>query len=676
MESLAFLLVLEAIGILSFPLARFCAPGLRDKGYSIARLLGIMCITLVAFVLFSLHLLPLAMGMYAGLFVLGISAVYFIRRNGRDQKFSHDMVLQEGVFLSAFILAAVFLMHKPEIYFAYSEDFMDSAFLQSVLRAGVLPLPDPWFAGTALPYYYLGHLAAAALVMLSGVKAGIGYNLAVAAFFATAVQAAFGIGINVSGKRVYGILSAFLVMVLGFPAGFVQLLAYLGKTDIMQFYTFPGPLSEWLVSFDFTAAARVIPDTITLYPFYTFLQGDLHAHFISIPFFLALAGLCLALSQEFSLSTFSAAILVTGFLAGINAWTLPVSLSLIALTGYHATRDKVFLSLIVLECCAFLVLLSQGEIGIVDVGQKTELSAFLLVFGGFAGLSLLYLADSHRFSREDILLAGVVIVAGILSFSLHFPLAMLALFAVPFFARAWYQNEYPALFAGLALLIVLFCEIFFINDPYGPPAERMNTILKFYLQAWALWAIACVYFLFRIRKRVLVAAAVVLLAIMAVHPVCSVIAMPHPEYMGKTANLTLDGTEWLREQKPDEYEALCRLGAMAGNADVVLEAPGDAYTYSSRVPVFTGLPTVIGWRTHEIMWGRDWTDIEERCADVHRMYTGGEERSALFAKYNVRYVFIGETERKQYGSDLENLTRYDGVSLVFRKGDAEVYRVL
>ena len=215
MESLAFLLVLEAIGILSFPLARFCAPRLRDGGYSIARLLGIMCITLVAFVLSSLHLLPLAMGMYAGLFVLGISAVYFIRRNGRDQNFSHDMVLQEGVFLSAFILAAVFLMHKPEIYFAYSEDFMDSAFLQSVLRAGVLPLPDPWFAGTALPYYYLGHLAAAALVMLSGVKAGIGYNLAVAAFFATAVQAAYGIGINVSGKRVYGILSAFLVMVLG-----------------------------------------------------------------------------------------------------------------------------------------------------------------------------------------------------------------------------------------------------------------------------------------------------------------------------------------------------------------------------------------------------------------------------------------------------------------------------
>jgi YYY domain-containing protein len=676
MEYPAFFLVLVATGILSFPLARFCAPCLRDGGYSIARLLGIMCITLVAWVLSSLQLLPLGTGMLVGLFVLGLSAVYFIRKSRHDLKISYTIVVQEGVFLSAFILATLFLMHKPAIYFAYSEDFMDSAFLQSILRAGFLPLPDPWFAGTTLPYYYLGHLAAAGLVMLSGVKAGTGYNLAVAAFFATAVQAAFGIGINLSGKRIYGILSVFLVMVLGFPTGFVQLLAYLGKTGIMQFPVFTGPVSEWLFSFDFTAANCVIPHAITFYPFYTFLQGDLHSHFISIPFFLALAGLCLALSQKFFLPTFSAAILVACFLAGINAWTLPVSLSLIALTGYHATRDKVFLSLIVLECCAFLVLLSQGGAGIVDPGQKTEFSAFLLTFGGFAGLSLLYLADTHRFSRDDIPPAGVVIVAGILSFSLHFPLAMLALFAIPFFARAWYQKEYPALFAGLALLLVLFCEIFFINDPYGPPAERMNTILKFYLQAWILWGIACVYFLFRIRKRVLLGAALVLVATMAVHPFCSMIAMPHAEYMGKTANLTLDGTEWLREQKPNEYEALSRLGAMAGNGDVVLEAPGDAYTYSSRVSAFTGLPTVIGWRTHEIMWGRDWRDVEERYADAERMYTGGGERSALFAKYNVKYVFIGETERKKYGSDLDNLTRDGSVSLVFCKGDAEVYRVL
>jgi YYY domain-containing protein len=464
-------------------------------------------------------------------------------------------------------------------------------------------------------------------------------------------------------------------MILGFPAGFVQLLAYLVKTDIMQFHTFSGPLSEWLVSFDFTAAGCIIPHAITLYPFYTFLQGDLHSHFISIPFLLVFIGLCLALSEKFSLPTFTATILVACFLAGINAWTLPVSLPVIALTGYHATGREGFLSLIVLECCAFLVFISQGGIGIVDAGQKTEFSAFLLIFSGFSALSLFYLAESHRFSREDILLAGGTIVALIISVLLHFPLAMLALFGVAFFARAFIRREYPAVFAGLALLLVLSCEIFFINDPYGPPAERMNTILKFYLQAWVLWGIACVYFLYRIQNRILVAGAVVLVAIMAVHPLCSVIAIPNADYMGKTANLTLDGTEWLREQKPGDYEALCWLSGTANDSDVVLEAPGDAYTYSSRVPAFTGLPTVIGWRTHEIMWGREWPDVEQRCADVDRMYTGDQDTGVLFEKYNVKYVFVGETERAKYGADLDNLTRNNGMTLVYRAGSTEVYRV-
>ncbi|MCQ8894490.1 MAG: DUF2298 domain-containing protein [Methanolinea sp.] len=676
MDFPAFFLVLEVIGLLSLPLARFFAPHLRDGGYFFARPLGIMCISLVAWALASLHLLPLGPGMFAGLLVLGAMAVFLIRGSPRGWRLSHDAIIQEGVFISAFILAAAFLMYKPEIFFAYSEDFMDSAFLQSILRAGYLPLHDPWFAGKALPYYYFGHLAAAGLVILSGIKAGVGYNLAVAAFFAVGVQAAFGIGTNMAGKRVYGILSALLVMILGFPAGFVQLLAYLAQTDIMQFHAYTGPFSEWLVSFDFTAASCVIPHSITLYPFYTFLQGDLHSHFISIPFFLAFAGLCLALSEKFSLPAFSVTILFACFLAGINAWTLPVSLTVLALTGYYATRKNGFLSLIALECCAFLALLSEGGIGIADPEQKTGMSAFLLIFGGFAVLSLFYLADSHRFSREDIPLAGGVVVAAVISFSLHFPLALLALFAIPFFARAWVRQEYPAVFAGLALLLVLSCEIFFVNDPYGPPAERMNTILKFYLQAWVLWGIACVYFFSRIQKRALVAGAVILVAVMAVHPLYSVIAMPHADFMGRTENLSLDGTDWLREQKPDDYAALCRLGEMATGGDVVLEAPGDAYTYSSRVPAFTGLPTVIGWRTHEIMWGREWPDVDFRCADVDRMYTGGSDTAALFKKYNVKYVFVGETERKKYGSDLDDLTRSSGISLVFCQNDTAVYRVL
>jgi len=166
------------------------------------------------------------------------------------------------------------------------------------------------------------------------------------------------------------------------------------------------------------------------------------------------------------------------------------------------------------------------------------------------------------------------------------------------------------------------------------------------------------------------------IGITLVHPFCSVVAMPNADYMGKTGNLTLDGMAWLKEQKPDEYEALCWLSMTADSGDVILEAPGDAYTYSSRIPPFTGLPTVIGWRTHEIMWGREWPDVEQRCADVDLMYTGDENTGALLAKYNVTYIFMGETERQKYGSELDDLMQNEGVKLVFQTGTTKIYRVI
>ena len=695
MDVLVFLIVLEVIGLLAFPIALTLAGNLRDSGYSLARPIGIIIISLVAGLLSFIRLVPLTAGVYVGLLVLAALAAFmvylhrcdlqhsFLKNYAKNRfiadlrrcylKIDRDMLIQEGLFVSTFLLAALFLMHKPEIFFGYSEDFMNTAFLQSLLQTDFLPLVDPWFAGTGLTYYYFGHLAAAALVMLSGVKAAVGYNLAVAAFFAIGVQTAFGIGLNLMERRLYGFAAAFFTMVAGFPAGFVQLLSYLSETGSQWVHTLPESLTEWFSSFDFNAATCTIPDTINFYPFFTFLQGDLHAHFVSIPFLLTLIGLCLALSKKFSWITFSSALVVTVFLVGLNVWNLPVSLFLLAWTAYRATKKKAFLYAIGLAGCIFAASLFGGLVGIVAPGQRTDLTGFLLLFGVFAFISIAYLIDSHTFSRKDGVLAASAIVVLIIAFALNFPLAVLPLFAILFFYRAWFNEEYPALLAGIALLMIAFCEIFFINDSYGPPFERMNTVMKFYLQAWVFWGIASAYFLFRTKNRVLVAGAIVLIVIAAVHPVGTLVSMPNADYMGNTETLTLDGMAWLKEQKPDDYNALCWLRENARSGEVVLEAPGDAYTYSSRVPAFTGLPTVLGWRTHEVMWGRGWEETGQRYADIDCMYTEGPQEQLV--KYNVRYIFVGETEQKKYGSGLKTLAMCDEIELAYRSGNTSVYRV-
>ena len=78
---------------------------------------------------------------------------------------------------------------------------MDMAFINAAGDARTFPPEDPWMAGEDLNYYYLGHLMAAGLVKLSGVAPDVGYNLAVATFFAFSVVAAFGLAVAIVGAR-------------------------------------------------------------------------------------------------------------------------------------------------------------------------------------------------------------------------------------------------------------------------------------------------------------------------------------------------------------------------------------------------------------------------------------------------------------------------------------------
>ncbi len=166
MDVIVFLIVLEIIGLLSFPLSRIIAGTLSDRGYSLARPIGIVIVSLTAWVCSSLGLVPFIASAGIGLLLLAALAVGAAYLH-RDLKPDREMLLQEGIFILAFLLAVLFLMQKPEIYFEYSEDFMDSAILQSILRTGPIPFADPWFAGYGLTYYYFGQLAAAVPIALS-----------------------------------------------------------------------------------------------------------------------------------------------------------------------------------------------------------------------------------------------------------------------------------------------------------------------------------------------------------------------------------------------------------------------------------------------------------------------------------------------------------------------------
>ena len=182
------------------------------------------------------HLLKFGYGSIAVSLALLLALCLFLGRRNLDvRKWPlRAMLVSETIFAAAFALFLVFLWYKPDVFFAYSEDFMNYAFFQSVLRADYFPPGDPWLAGYTLPYYYGGHLLVAIVTKVSTVPPSTAYNLAVAMFFGLAVAASYGLGYNATRRKLYGFVAAVFVCVLGFISGAFQLASHFTGQDVLH----------------------------------------------------------------------------------------------------------------------------------------------------------------------------------------------------------------------------------------------------------------------------------------------------------------------------------------------------------------------------------------------------------------------------------------------------------
>ncbi len=130
MQLLPFLITVEAIGFISSPLVSFLFGNLKDSGYSISKQFGLVTIVYITWILLSLRVLKFDLSIVFALSFLLVLSLLTLKLN--RVKFSREIILHEAIFVSTFFILLIYLMHKPEIYFAYSEDFMDFAFLKSI----------------------------------------------------------------------------------------------------------------------------------------------------------------------------------------------------------------------------------------------------------------------------------------------------------------------------------------------------------------------------------------------------------------------------------------------------------------------------------------------------------------------------------------------------------------
>jgi uncharacterized membrane protein len=250
--------------------------------------------------------------------------------------------------------------------------------------------------------------------------------------------------------------------------------------------------------------------------------------------------------------------------------------------------------------------------------------------------------------------------------ALGLPVALLGLLAL-FRPRLLGIERFWLYLVLLGLAMTLGVEVLVLQGDIG----RMNTVFKFYLQVWLIWAVAAAVALAWMVPRLRrwsqgrgvwagVLAALVFFA--ALYPPLATSAKVRDRF-DPSLGPGLDGWEYMEtasywDPAGAEYELKWDLEAMRWMLDnvvgspVILEGHTPEYRWGSRYSVNTGLPTVLGWNWHQRQQraAADQQEIWDRASDVETIYNAPliETAEPLLREYDVRYIVVGPLERAYY----------------------------
>jgi len=838
---LFWLVVVELLGLAALPLTLAVLPRLADRGYGLVKLVGILAVTYLNYLLGSLagwgNNAP---ALAAGAVLLCAGGLALLRPELRAlpswfRRRRAAILAEEGLFLLLFAAWALVRAAHPGIL--STEKPMDRAMMTASHKAASFPPYDPWLAGTTINYYYGGYLAVGTLVTLTGVAAPVGYNLALALLFALVGSAAYSVAYGLTRNARWAVLGPVFALLIG-------------NLNALSQY-----LAKGTATFGFFNASRVVepsnplcgtptgPCTITEFPAFSFLLGDLHPHVIALPFTILAIGVALNLAlapaagwdalartDALRVATMVFTALSAGALYFMNSWDWPTYLLLIgaallvpglvsldrralaegvgvavgvALLSYvlYASFHRDFkpqynsfgvqlhgspandvftmFGLFLLPVAAFIIgqLPRGGRRAAAGVPAPREATASVAVpVAAGGGASRGAAARGGDRSSTAVLerepdgagepgiddtgddlpelprlpmpsfgalgpWAPLLVVAALgLSLLLGVGAGLgTAGLLLPFLGAALYlatreahlggrENAFALLLCTGGIGLIVLCDAVFLKDLFcGADASgacrgglyRMNTVFKFYYQAWTLLALGAAYGLYALSQRlrggwrrfVAPGGAVAVAACGGLYLTLSLFASGSDLLNTYTkpvaaAAPTLDGAAYLDSYSgppisitnaiPADAAAIRWLNANVHGHPTIAEAdqvvddkgalvPQDYWPFPgstnqelmmSRVSTFTGLPAILGsGGSHEGLWHNTPTDdvVGARFRDLQTLYTSADPTTikTLLQKYNVGYLYLGQIEAyTYYGNSRERV----GAALArFKKFGAVVY---
>jgi uncharacterized membrane protein len=208
---------------------------------------------------------------------------------------------------------------------------------------------------------------------------------------------------------------------------------------------------------------------------------------------------------------------------------------------------------------------------------------------------------------------------------------------------------------GMALTLIP--EFVFLRDLFG---YRINTIFKFYYQAWLMWSVVAAYgtisFLRDLGspKRVAVLIGLVLSMVMALfYPALSLPSKTNN--FSRPEGATLDGGVYFYTYSPFDAQAANWLRQAPGG--VIAEAVGGSYSSAhARMATYSGHPNVLGWDFHEIQWRGSGDLVMPRKYDMAQLYCthNWTVAKSILEKYQIQYLVVGDVEYSTYQAGEES----------------------
>ncbi|MBM3190159.1 MAG: hypothetical protein FJZ90_15740 [Chloroflexi bacterium] len=374
-------------------------------------------------------------------------------------------------------------------------------------------------------------------------------------------------------------------------------------------------------------------------------------------------------------------------------------------------------------------------------GERTSLGAYLLIHGTFLFILVSYLLSMvcapgmrngvaraacllwRRPGRRDralhlydllvrcqtlgyelgwlgMILAATVVVALLLSkgwvLALTLPILLFAV-SLSLYRHLDGARRFQTFLVAAGVALTIAVEYIVIKGDIG----RMNTVFKFYLQVWIVWGIVAAVALAHLsavqgRWRPAIAGPwrtilVLLLVGVSLYPVFATYGKVRDRWNTELGP-GLDGMAYMTAARyhdnnrelvlEHDRQAITWMQDHIEGSPVIAEANTPLYRWGSRISIYTGLPSVVGWDWHQKQQRAAVSSqvVDWRLEDLRELFNTQDIARAeeLLQRYGVGYVYVGELERAYY--DPMGLAKFElmvgsSLDVAYNRPPVAIYRV-